>query len=158
MNLTGQITPTSLLQPPSLNGIRRLGCLELRPGEHENALMVEHFELQVGQVDKFQRSRPPPVSTSRGTNRISETSEKGKGGAPLPNKSREIPSPASGASTPVTPSPKAQASQNWSENNEFHWRMLELWPSGSQEVSLPSSSCFSTSSLFLRSECFEVLI
>ena len=25
-------------------------------GEHENALMVEHFELQVGQVDKFQRS------------------------------------------------------------------------------------------------------
>ena len=55
--------------------------VEAYPGEQELALMAEHFELQVGQVEKFQKPRPPPVQTSRGRDNsgISETSEKGKG-------------------------------------------------------------------------------
>ena len=42
--------------------------------------MAEHFELQVSQVDKFQKPTPLPVSAPRGNNQISDTLEKGKGG------------------------------------------------------------------------------
>ena len=48
-------------------------------------------------------------------------------GGTVAKQPREIPSLASGASTPAPPFLKAQASQNWSENNEF---LGECWNCG----------------------------
>ena len=72
-------TPTS-----PWNSETRVFEVEANPGEQELALMAEHFELQVSQVDKFQKPRPTPVSVPRGNNKNVDTSEKGKGGAPWP--------------------------------------------------------------------------
>ena len=55
-------------------------AVESTSGEHENALMAEHFELQVSQVDKFLKPRPPPSFSSEGEQQNCGHFRKGEGG------------------------------------------------------------------------------
>ena len=62
------------------NSETRVFEVEAHPGEQELALMAEHFEFQVSQVDKFQKPRPPPVSAHGGTTEFQTLQKRGRGG------------------------------------------------------------------------------
>ena len=120
MKLTGQITPTSLLQFPSLNGIRRLGCLQW------SRILVNTKWLCWRSISSSKlhrwtssKSQDHPQSQLRGgTTEFQRPQKRGRGGHCCQT-NQGNPESGFGCFHPMTPSPKAQASQNWSENNEF---------------------------------------